>query len=154
MKGMLVACTLALLCQLTAAGIGEICCPSGWERYEDSCYYFNTVKKNWVDAQKACKDMYPEANLVEIGDSGENSFLKGKLQALNFDQTWTGANDAFEEGTFRWIGSFDPLTFTSWKSGEPNDSHNDEDCGTIWKAAGYKWNDGICATLMTSICEM
>ena len=88
--------------------------------------------------------------------------LKADSRQKNFDQVWHGATDIFEEGKFRWIGSMEvfyvkngsPQNFNGFTQNEPNDSGNNEDCGTLWKSRSYNWNDGNCDSEMTSVCEL
>ena len=63
---------------------------------------------------------------------------------------WIGYNDIASEGSFVW-SSGAPLTFSSWNSGEPANSSN-EDC-TEFRTGQANWNDLNCATGHPFICE-
>ena len=60
--------------------------------------------------------------------------------------------DAAEEGTFVSNATGDMLTYTNWRSGEPNNYQNNEDCVLYRKVHGT-WNDISCSTPLQAICE-
>ena len=62
-------------------------------------------------------------------------------------------NDLAIEGTYGWEDGT-AVNYTHWQSGEPNDSHGDEDCVEIYTGglAGY-WNDDHCESEKYYICE-
>lgn len=54
---------------------------------------------------------------------------------------WIGLSDEREEGRFEWENG-EPVLFTHWLAGEPNDAQRDEDWTLInWGASG-EWVDG------------
>ena len=66
---------------------------------------------------------------------------------------WLGATDRAVEGVFRWIGSDQPLIYTNWGTGEPNNYNGEEDC--LLMSQYEDWNDVRCsATLAYSVCEL
>ena len=70
---------------------------------------------------------------------------------------WIGISDLIDEGTFRYQSNGEPIPFPNrsapWKSTEPNDHRNNEDCAVIMRDG--KWNDFSCAyhRNINSICE-
>ena len=64
-----------------------------------------------------------------------------------------GINDLTTEGTFQYATGGD-LVYTNWSNGEPNNGSGIEDCVETRWDHGTKWNDGSCADLQPSICEM
>ena len=65
------------------------------------------------------------------------------------DDFWIGVNDIDEEGTFvSTDGS--PLTFTNWKTDEPNDYGSGEDAVVI-RSDGL-WNDDALTKVYKFIC--
>jgi hypothetical protein len=56
-------------------------------------------------------------NLVTINDAAENQFL---VNAFGGNELfWIGFTDAVQEGNWQWING-EPVTYTNWASGEPN----------------------------------
>jgi hypothetical protein len=60
---------------------------------------------------------------------------------------WTGFNDRLAEGSFVW-SSGDPVTYTNWAGGEPNDMSG-EDCAHIQEEG--TWNDANCSVPLPPI---
>uniref|UniRef100_A0A194AK64 C-type lectin domain-containing protein n=1 Tax=Pinctada fucata TaxID=50426 RepID=A0A194AK64_PINFU len=156
---MLAAVLVALL--YTAYVSGD--CQSGWTRYEQSCYLISHFPATWTEAQYFCSTL--RANLVEIYDRGENSFLENTLISLyhnygndnnNFYGYWMGLRDVQVENEFKWVSSGTSAVFNDWKTGQPDNVHSgieDEDCVAFDSAAGFKWNDANCALKKYFICE-
>jgi hypothetical protein len=75
-------------------------------------------------------------HLVTINSAAENTFV------ANFNSStriWIGYTDRITEGTYKWITN-EPVTYTNWASGEPNNA-GDEDWAVInWTGVGT-WND-------------
>lgn len=80
-------------------------------------------------------------HLVTVNDAQENEFLRASV--LGFDgadrRGWIGLNDFAVEGTFVW-SSGEPVTFTNWSPGEPNNSGGVEDAVEMFGSNGL-WND-------------
>lgn len=45
-----------------------------------------------------------------------------------------------------------PLSYTNWSPGEPNDAGGDEDCAVL-RFDTFKWNDYICGGKIFYICQ-
>lgn len=70
-----------------------------------------------------------------------------------FWHVWLGATDAASEGTFVWSATGEPLTYSNWYQGEPNDYGGDEDCVLAFVGQG-SWNDVPCnAGVQAVVCE-
>ena len=99
----------------------------------------------WAAAADACAVF--GLHLVTINDAAENSLVASLLS----ETAWIGFSDLDAEGSFTWQDG-SPVTFTSWSSGEPNDS-NGEDCThTNWSSPGL-WNDLDCGNTEPFVCE-
>lgn len=77
-------------------------------------------------------------HLVTINSAAENTFVSA-MSPTNY--MWIGYTDKDVEGTFRWITD-EPVTYTNWASGEPNNSGN-EDWAVINWGGSPKWNDWL-----------
>ncbi|XP_062239580.1 asialoglycoprotein receptor 1-like [Platichthys flesus] len=130
----------------------EGCCPLGWDMFQSSCYFFNTVPKRWHAARDWCNE--------------HNSHLA----ILITEEEWDSVI-ARSSGTFYWIGLTDERTGNwewvnqtpyvmnrrRWKPGQPDSwtSHNlgpgDEDCAHLHSDG--RLNDLHCSTPMRFICQ-
>ncbi|XP_076027221.1 uncharacterized protein LOC143016666, partial [Genypterus blacodes] len=119
-------------------------CPSGWEKFQSSCYYISKSQKNWTESRQEC--LLSGANLVIINSRGEQAFLKD-LQ----DRFWIGLSDLDNEGQWRWVDGTG-LTDGIWAKGEPNDQHGGEDCVELIRGFNA-WNDAPCSDIKHSVCE-
>ena len=135
------------------------------------CYYFETQKMNFTDAQTSCE--------TKFGSSGDKLFEPNDLAALNavrekqvvevrksggnnrYYKTWIGISDRGHEGTFTFVSDDAHLPFTApWKSGQPNDpGSSNYDCVQIYdfpEDKNYRndhWADVECYNTLFSICE-
>lgn len=108
--------------------------------YNGHSYYISTDLQLSVDAHVTVFDN--GGHLATIGSAGENAFLSGFATARHQD-VWFGFTDAAQEGTFRWVTG-EPITYTNWNAGEPNNSSNNEDWAEMYgtnPSIDGKWND-------------
>ncbi|GAB4094174.1 HYR domain-containing protein [Flaviaesturariibacter terrae] len=75
-------------------------------------------------------------HLVTISDAQENAFVS----AMSPNFIWIGHTDREVEGTFKWVTS-EPVTYTNWNSGEPNNAGGNEDWAVINWGPNGTWND-------------
>lgn len=108
-------------------------------------YYRSTTRNTWPEALAMAK-----ANggyLTTISSQGEDDFIfNNGVKDLSVDPNsghgqgyWIGLTDVQQEGTFVWENG-EPVTYTDWASGEPNNFPPGEDYGTMQPWDG-KWND-------------
>jgi len=95
--------------------------------------YKLTNSATWTNAQAAAQSM--GGNLVTVNDAAENQFLVDAFGGSEL--LWIGFNDAEEEGVWEWV-SGEPVTYTNWKAGQP-DNWNNEDYAHIYENG--QWND-------------
>jgi hypothetical protein len=89
----------------------------------------------WTDAYTYAVRL--GGNLVTINDAKENDWLVSTF--ADSPNLWTGLTDRHNEGVYRW-SSGQPVGFTNWHPGEPNNMGGDEDYVHVSPAHGY-WND-------------
>ena len=112
--------------------------------------YFLLSPMSWIDAQAEAEVL--GGNLVTINDGLENDWVVSTFAPMlpGTLAVWIGINDLDVEGEYTWA-SGEPLSYTNWNNGEPNDFENNEDVGEIYLMtvvsprgqilnAGY-WND-------------
>lgn len=82
------------------------------------------------------------------------------IPGLGHEHFWTSGTDLAEEGTFFWMATGRPITFTNWNAGEPNnfryENGEEENCLELWNrdGKGLKWNDTPCSFETYFICEV
>jgi hypothetical protein len=92
--------------------------------------------QTWSSAEAAA--VLAGGHLVSINDAAEETFLRTTFGATT--QFWIGFTDQASEGNFVWT-SGDPVNYTNWNGGEPNNS-GDEDYAVLnWNTANGAWND-------------
>jgi hypothetical protein len=106
------------------------------------CPFFLTYAANYsVSKSDECNSR--RASLAILPTYTEyDKFLRcfGKLSNIN--DGWIGLRDVVTERTFVWDDGT-PLTYSSWRSGEPTDSVGAENCVVVYGAAALQgqWND-------------
>ncbi|MBN2497591.1 MAG: hypothetical protein JXR96_23560 [Deltaproteobacteria bacterium] len=116
-------------------------------------YLFCPDAVDWPTARDSCLALGYE--LVWVEDSAENTWIVQRALAnIGAGQyPWHGFNDRSQEAAWVWDNG-QPVTFTNWNTGEPNDSAG-EDCGHFYLdgSAPYRWNDIGCELLRPYVCK-
>jgi hypothetical protein len=98
--------------------------------------YILTNPLTWTDAQTQAQAL--GGNLVSINNAAENQYLVNLFGSSEL--FWIGTTDQAEEGNWQWI-SGEPVTYTNWLNGQPDNANNNEDYAIFnWDGAG-RWND-------------
>lgn len=127
-------------------GTGTAGVVRGPVRYNGHTYYLLT-ESTWGAAQATAVAL--GGNLVTITDAAEQAFVYGTFgNSVGADRMlWIGLNDVAVEGTFVWV-SGEPVTYTNWFPGEPNNANGSEDYGHMFDASRASlgvtpgtWND-------------
>ncbi|XP_049645423.1 low affinity immunoglobulin epsilon Fc receptor [Suncus etruscus] len=122
-------------------------CPQDWVNFQRKCYYFGRGSKRWLESWKACQQL--NGKLVSIHSQEEQDFLTNHTSKL---ESWIGLRDLELEGEFIWIDQ-EPLNYSNWDHGEPNNRMPSEDC-VMMRGSG-KWNDAYCLRRLDSwVCEL
>ena len=102
--------------------------------YEGSDYYVsNDVSDVWLAREHAASI---GGHLVTYSDPDEQDAVSSMIgQDIEY---YIGLSDEVNEGEFEW-DTREPLMYTNWGDGEPNNSGNDEDYVVVWPT-GF-WND-------------
>jgi hypothetical protein len=109
-------------------------------------YLVCTTAVPWTTASATCATFGTQ--LAKADDVTENTHIGTLLGGVT---GWIGLNDRATEGTWLWEDGTGP-SFTSWNTGEPNDSGG-EDCVHINHARAGGWNDYPCANAQPFVCE-
>ena len=132
----------------TLGGIGEF--PPGVELFEwtENGHFYGLVTDSgtWAasrDKAAALTFRGTPGHLLTVGSAGENAFIIENILSLagSTQRVLIGLTDEISERSFRWVTG-EPLTYTNWDKGEPNDSFN-EDFVEYSRATGrgWHWND-------------
>jgi Ca2+-binding RTX toxin-like protein len=83
-------------------------------------------------------------HLVSITSQAEQDFIQDAFLSGANDQAvyWIGFTDAAEEGNFVWF-SGDPVSYTNWESGEPNNAGGEQNYAVINWHYGVGWIYGF-----------
>ncbi|MFY7971086.1 MAG: lectin-like protein, partial [Flavobacteriales bacterium] len=104
--------------------------------YNGHTYFRSNTNSTWPVANTSAQSL--GAHLVTISSAGENSFLSG------IGQHWSGLTDEAVEGTWVWVTG-EPVIYTSWAGGEPNNSGNQDYMLINW--SGTNWDDQGASSL-------
>jgi hypothetical protein len=109
--------------------------PEGWQHNWATShdYLFVEDGMSWADAEAYAVSL--GGHLVTVNDTAENDWLIATLGT----EYYIGMNDRAIEGTWVWA-SGEPVTFTGWLPGEPND-YLGEDAAVIENRPPIGWND-------------
>lgn len=117
-------------------------------------HWYDTVPgglHNWADAEAGAVAL--GGHLVTINDAAEQQWLLDNGWGAPFFNYWVGLNDIVTEGTFVWV-SGEPVTYTNWAGGEPNNSGGNEDAVVMnWNSWPGLWNDVPVDFAATGIVE-
>lgn len=100
--------------------------------------YVTVSGASWLQAERLANEL--GGHLVSISSEAENTWIVENFlsQAGSPDQLSIGLNDFAVENAFRW-SDHEPVTFTNWAAGEPNNDLNNEDVTTL--RSNGTWND-------------
>ncbi|MDX1684359.1 MAG: HYR domain-containing protein [Saprospiraceae bacterium] len=109
-------------------------------------YFCSLYSATWPDAQRHCTQI--GGHLGVMNDKEENSFVASKLIART---GYIGLTDKEEEGQFEWVNG-DPVTFTNWEAGQPDNLNGLQDY--VEMAPSGLWNDEYADIRNEFICEL
>ncbi|XP_009870737.1 PREDICTED: C-type lectin domain family 6 member A-like, partial [Apaloderma vittatum] len=81
-----------------------MCCPKGWNRFQEQCYYLSTDRMSWIKSEQNCTGM--GSHLVVINSKAEQEFLfslaKGVVTNAYETKYYIGLS-AYETGQWQWV---------------------------------------------------
>ncbi|NWX47095.1 CLC4E protein, partial [Steatornis caripensis] len=132
-------------------GRGWTCCPKGWRRFQEKCYYLSDDKMSWAESERNCTGM--GSHLVVINSKEEQDFLSKEEQSSKGKNYYIGLS-AQKVGQWHWVDQT-PFNETAafWRAGEPSNK-DDQPCVVIHTKsnAPNNWNDVKCES-HHRICE-
>ncbi|KAM6420955.1 C-type lectin domain family 4 member E-like [Pluvialis apricaria] len=130
---------------------GVTCCPKGWKRYQEKCYYLSTDVMSWAESVQNCTGM--GSHLVVINSEEEQVFLTNELRQNSGLNYYIGLT-AQEVGKWQWVDQT-PLNENAafWRRGEPSNVVV-EPCVLIHTSSdSHNWIDSRCEKHYR-ICEV
>ncbi|XP_063321668.1 CD209 antigen-like protein A [Pelmatolapia mariae] len=106
---------------------------TGWKRFECSCYYISTERKNWTESRKDCKRR--GADLLVMKTKSKHEFFRKLNKHREF---WIGLETKTKgwSKTWEWVDG-SPLVYTGWNTVAKS---NPEDHFTAFMALQGTWN--------------
>ncbi|XP_052700874.1 C-type mannose receptor 2-like [Crassostrea angulata] len=129
-----------------------------WHQRFGHWYLLDSNYRTFNDSRTFCASLSPPAYVIEVQSETENDWLI-ELTSNRCGvphEYWLNGYDTDNSGTFTWIDSQTPSTYTNWYTGEPNDNNggiNPEKC--IASSTGYEgvWVDIPCTFSRPVVCE-
>ncbi|XP_055301157.1 macrophage mannose receptor 1-like [Sitodiplosis mosellana] len=120
-------------------------------------YHIFTTRVSWADAMRHCQS--EGLQLVNILSKEDNDNVIQAIKDANQGEIgfWTSGSRTNNNGTYVW-GNGQPLTFTDWENGVPDNLHahtgyGQEECIELKGYHILKWNDHLCSYRLYYICE-
>jgi hypothetical protein len=135
---------LAVLSLATVPGVRAAVLAGPLTNAANGNTYYLLSENTWTASEAEARLL--GGHLVTINDATENQWVRNTfspLTGVTEAKLWIGLNDAANEGQFVWA-SGDPVTFTYWSPGEPDDVEGvlgTADYAAIGYLAGNRWID-------------
>merc|ERR1712012_990048 len=141
-----VSCGVANPAQCTGGSGGSTSsCDSGYTLAGSRCYKLVTSSSNYLQAVLGCERM--GASLATVNSQVEQDAV---FSLTGSSGAWIGLTDFLNEGTFSWVDET-VLSFTNFRSGQPNNGNNNQHC--VWIRADGTWDDVICQQTKSYVCH-
>ncbi|XP_046297142.1 collectin-11 isoform X4 [Marmota monax] len=122
---------------------------AGVRETDSKLYLLVKEEKRYADAQLACQGRGGTLSMPK--DEAANGLMAAYLAQAGLARVFIGINDLEREGAFVYSDRSPMQTFNKWRSGEPNNAYDEEDCVEMVASGG--WNDVACHTTMYFMCE-
>lgn len=122
---------------------------AGVRETESKIYLLVKEEKRYADAQLSCQGRGGTLSMPK--DEAANGLMASYLAQAGLARVFIGINDLEREGAFVYSDHSPMQTFNKWRSGEPNNAYDEEDCVEMVASGG--WNDVACHITMHFMCE-
>ena len=112
--------------------------PAGAVPFRDHYYLIVNESGVWPDPNGRAESL--GGYLVTIGDEQGHLFVADLAMEQGFVNVFIGLTDEADEGRFVWANG-EPLVYTNWNFGEPNNAGGDENYVNLEQKYGWRWND-------------
>ncbi|KAM4868011.1 collectin-11 [Thomomys bottae] len=122
---------------------------AGVRETESKLYLLVKEEKRYAEAQRSCQGRGGTLGMPK--DEAANALMAAYLAQAGLARVFIGINDLEREGAFVYADRSPMQTFNKWRSGEPNNAFDEEDCVEMVASGG--WNDVACHVTMCFLCE-
>ncbi|ELK13956.1 Collectin-11 [Pteropus alecto] len=122
---------------------------AGVRETEHKLYLLVKEEKRYADAQLSCQRRGGTLSMPK--DEAANGLMAAYIAQAGLARVFIGINDLEREGSFVYSDRSPMQTFHKWRSGEPNNAYDEEDCVEMVASGG--WNDVDCHITMHFMCE-
>lgn len=140
--------------QIKNADIGTAADQNELDKYSYTKYEFNgntyafiENEMLWNEAREVCEKL--GGHLAYINSEAEQEFI---TEITKNYYTALGGWDELSEGEWTWLDGSE-MTFTNWRSGEPNNSYPHQNHLYINYSRTGKWDDGYDNRMAPFVCE-
>lgn len=140
--------------QIKNADIGTAADRNELDKYSYTKYEFNgntyafiENEMLWSEAREVCEKL--GGHLAYINSEAEQEFI---TEITKNYYTALGGWDELSEGEWTWLDGSE-MTFTNWRSGEPNNSYPHQNHLYINYSGTGKWDDGYDNRMAPFVCE-
>ncbi|NWU85847.1 CLC4E protein, partial [Onychorhynchus coronatus] len=133
-------------------GRGWMCCPKGWKKFQNSCYFLSLDKMSSAESEQNCTGM--GSHLVVINSEEEQVFLSEQIKHASSGEDFYIGLRAEIVDQWQWVDKT-PYNVTAafWRRYEPSEDMYEE-CVVIHRDSPIpnNWNNVRCLTYHR-ICE-
>ncbi|XP_025938389.1 collectin-11 isoform X3 [Apteryx rowi] len=122
---------------------------AGVRETDNKIYLLVKEEKRYLEAQLYCHGRGGMLSMPK--DENANSLIASYINQAGLTRVFIGINDLEKEGNFVYSDRSPMQTFNKWRSGEPNNAYDEEDCVEMVASGG--WNDVACHITMYFVCE-
>uniref|UniRef100_A0A8C6NRV1 Collectin-11 n=1 Tax=Nothobranchius furzeri TaxID=105023 RepID=A0A8C6NRV1_NOTFU len=122
---------------------------AGIKETDSKVYLLVKEEKRFADAEVYCQSR--GGHLAMPKDDAANAAIAGYITQAGLSRVYIGIHDLDLEGKFTYVDRSPMSTFSNWRTGEPNNAYDDEDCTEM--VASGEWTDVACHPTMYFICE-
>ncbi|XP_051781490.1 collectin-11 isoform X2 [Erpetoichthys calabaricus] len=122
---------------------------AGVRETDSKIYMLVKEEKRYIEAEAYCQGRGGHLSMPK--DEAANGIIASYISQAGLTRVFIGINDMDREGQFAYVDKSHMTTFNKWRSSEPNNSYDEEDCAEMVDSGG--WNDVSCDITMYFVCE-
>uniref|UniRef100_A0A3Q3XK92 C-type lectin domain-containing protein n=1 Tax=Mola mola TaxID=94237 RepID=A0A3Q3XK92_MOLML len=104
---------------------------------ESRPYVVLNKMRHWLKAQNYCRQEF--IDLASVRSKSENQQVKNQLQNSLYHEAWIGLH----REPWSWSDG-SSSSFRQWRSNEPNNENNAQQCAAVQGDVWVDWNCNIC----------